>query len=49
VEGCDELGQVGNLDLLGDGGAEETTASSHSQHLGQHLQHTSFIEHLKQF
>ncbi len=39
VESCDELRQVGNLDLLGDGGAEETTASRHSQHLGQHLQH----------
>jgi hypothetical protein len=39
VEGCDKLGQVGNLNLLGDGGAEETTASRHSQHLGQHLQH----------
>jgi hypothetical protein len=43
VEGCDKLGQVGNLDLLGDGGAEETAASRHSQHLGQHLQHTSQV------
>ena len=36
VEGGDELGQVGDLDFLGDGGADEGAATRRHAHLGEH-------------
>merc|ERR1719187_2832893 len=37
VEGSDQLGQVSDLDLLGDASAKNTTGASANCHLGEHL------------
>merc|ERR1719402_1287869 len=37
VKRCHQLGQVGNLDLLGDGGADEPAHAGRGDHLGQDL------------
>merc|ERR1719284_1301320 len=37
VEGSNQLGQVSDLDLLGDASAEEATGTSANCHLGEHL------------
>ena len=37
MEGSDKLRQVSDLNLLGNGGAEDATTSSDSCHLGEHL------------
>ena len=40
MEGSDQLGQVGDLDLLGDGCADSAAGKSSGSHLGQHLQYS---------
>ena len=37
MESSDKLGQVGDLNPLGNDGAEQTTGTSGSDHLGQYL------------
>ena len=37
MEGSHELGQVSDLNLLGDAGADSSAQTGHAQHLGQYL------------